>query len=128
MEKQSLFERMGGAGAIHAAVEIFYQKQLADPNVKGFFQHIDLEKLKAHQRNFMTKAFGGPDNYTGRNMLDSHKNLYIMGGQFDSVKKNLLDTLEELKVAKDMIDEVAAIVETTREDIVFNTKKPKIFA
>lgn len=123
MEQKSLFERIGGKDAIHAAVDLFYQKQLADPNVKGFFLHIDLEKLKAHQRNFMTKAFGGPDNYTGRNMFDSHKDLYIMNGQFDSVKQNLVDALTELKVSKDLIDEVAAIVETTRGDIVFNPNK-----
>ena len=119
MEKGCIFERIGGSPAIHAAVELFYEKQLADVKVKGFFQHIDLEKLKAHQRDFLSKVFGGTDNYKGRNMIDSHKNLYISDWHFDSVKKNLLDSLEELKVTKDIIDEIALIVEGTRKEIVF---------
>lgn len=122
MEKPTLYERIGGAPAVSAAVEIFYQKQLADKVVKGFFKSIDLEKLKAHQRDFLTKVFGGPDNYHGRSMHESHKHLYISEWHFDSVKKNLLDTLEELKVPKDIIEEVAALVETTRGDIVHQFK------
>jgi truncated hemoglobin YjbI len=124
MEKQSIFEKVGGAPSIHVLVELFYQKQLADPVVKGFFKSVDLEKLKAHQRDFFTKVLGGPDNYKGRNLVDSHKNLYITEWHFDSVKKNLVDSLEELKVEKQIIEEVAVIVEGTRKDIVY--KKPEL--
>ena len=115
----SLFERIGGAPAIAASVELFYVKQVADEKVKGFFHHIDLEKLKAHQRDFLTMAFGGPDHYTGRSLTDSHKFLFISDWHFDSVKKNLLDTLAELKVAKALINEVEVIVESTRKAIVY---------
>lgn len=121
MDKESLFERIGGAAAIAAVVEIFYQKQLLDPNVKGFFKKTDLEKLKSHQRNFFAKCFGGPDNYTGKDMVESHKDLFITDLHFDCVKQNLLDTLEELKLSKDMIKEVEVIVETKRADIVFSS-------
>lgn len=120
MQKASIYERIGGAPAVAAAVDLFYKKQLEDTRVKGFFQHIDLEKLKAHQRDFLTKVFGGPDNYKGRNMLDSHKNLYITEWHFDAVKQNLMDTLEELKVPKDLIAEIDPIVESTRKEIVFH--------
>ena len=119
MEKGSIFERIGGTPAVHATIEIFYQKTLSDDKIKGFFKNADLEKVKAHQRDFFTKIFGGPDNYKGRDMITIHKNLYITDWHFDAAKTNLLDTLEELKVPKDIIGEVDVLVEGVRKTVVF---------
>ena len=44
VEKAPLFERIGGAGAVDAAVELFYNKVLADKRVNSFFQKVDMSK------------------------------------------------------------------------------------
>jgi truncated hemoglobin YjbI len=36
-DERSLFERIGGEGAVDAAVDLFYTKVLADERVKDFF-------------------------------------------------------------------------------------------
>ena len=36
-DERSLFERIGGEGAVDAAVDLFYTKILADDRVKSFF-------------------------------------------------------------------------------------------
>lgn len=43
----SLFERLGGKGAVEAAVDVFYKKVLADPQLSPFFAGLDM----ARQRN-----------------------------------------------------------------------------
>lgn len=116
--RPSIYERIGGAPAVSAAVDIFYQKQQADPRVKGFFKGIDLPKLHLNQKSFLTKVFGGPDNYAGRDLKSSHKGLKITEGQFEATVENLINTLYELKVGQDIIEEVKIILESTRSHCV----------
>ena len=115
MQKTSLFDRLGGAPAIHAVLELFYAKVLVDPDLKGFFEHIDLEKAKAHERDFFAKVFDGPDNYKGRDLVTIHKNMGVKDAHFDKAKEYITLSLKELNVPKEMIAEVEGIVESVRK-------------
>jgi len=117
----SLFDRIGGEGAVDAAVDIFYRKVLADDRISEFFDGVDMEKQAAKQKAFLTMAFGGPNNYTGEDMRKGHAHLVARGlndSHFDAVVENLGGTLKELGVADELIGEVAAIAETTRNDVL----------
>ena len=48
----SLFEQLGGEAAIDAAVDLFYQKLLADERVDGFFEGVDMKKQARMQKAF----------------------------------------------------------------------------
>ncbi|MBL1277170.1 MAG: group 1 truncated hemoglobin [Ectothiorhodospiraceae bacterium] len=117
----SLFDRIGGETAVNAAVDIFYRKVLADDRISGYFDDVDMEKQVAKQKGFLTMAFGGPNNYTGTDMRKGHAHLVERGlddSHFDAVVENLGNTLKELGVADDLVGEVAAIAETTRNDVL----------
>lgn len=121
-QQQSLFERIGGKAAVSLAVDIFYDRIMADEELTPFFDGVDMHKQKVHQKAFMTYAFGGMEKYTGRNMRDAHKKLVEEKGlndnHFDKVAKHLRMTLEELEVQPAMIKEVLDIVSTTRDDVL----------
>ena len=117
----SLFDRIGGETAVNAAVDIFYRKVLADDRISGYFDDVDMEKQVAKQKGFLTMAFGGPNNYTGTDMRKGHAHLVERGlddSHFDAVVEYLGNTLKELGVADDLVGEVAAIAETTRNDVL----------
>ena len=119
--KTSLFERIGGDGAVDAAVDIFYRKVLADDRVNQFFEGVDMDKQAAKQKAFLTMAFGGPHNYTGEDMRKGHAHLVANGlnsGHFDVIMEHLGGTLTDLNVPGDLIGEAAAIAESTRADIL----------
>jgi len=119
--KLSLYEEIGGDGAVNAAVDIFYRKVLKDDRIKRFFDGVDMDKQAAKQKAFLTMAFGGPHNYTGADMRKGHAHLVKMGlndSHFDAVVEDLAATLKELKVADNLIAQVAAIAETTRNDVL----------
>ncbi|MHB1513329.1 MAG: group I truncated hemoglobin [Acidiferrobacter sp.] len=118
---QALFQQIGGEPAVNAAVDIFYRKVLADDRVNGFFDDVDMERQAAKQKAFLTMAFGGPNNYTGADMRRGHAHLVTRGlndQHFDIIVEHLAATLKELNVAQDNIDQVAAICESTRKDIL----------
>ena len=119
--RESLYERLGGEAAIDAAVEIFYQKLLADDQINGFFEGVDVERQAAKQRAFLTYAFGGPNRYTGRTMRAAHAKPVAAGlddTHFDAVVEHLAATLRQLGVAADLTEEVVAIAASTRDDVL----------
>lgn len=117
----TLFEQLGGEAAVNAAVDIFYRKVLADYRINRFFDGVDMEQQAAKQKAFLTMAFGGPNNYTGQDMRNAHARLVKMGlddSHFDAVMENLVATLAELNVPQNLIDQVDALAQTTRNDVL----------
>lgn len=117
----SLYARLGGETAVTAAVDIFYDKVLADARIKHFFVNTNMTRQREKQRAFLTMAFGGPVNYSGQNMREGHAHLVKQGlndNHFDAVVELLGATLQELGVPANLIGEVAAIAETTRNDVL----------
>ena len=117
----TLFEQLGGEAAVDAAVDVFYRKVLSDYRINRFFDGVDMDTQAAKQKAFLTMAFGGPNNYSGKDMRDAHARFVKMGlddSHFDAVVENLAETLIELGVSKELIAQVGAIAETTRADIL----------
>jgi len=120
-ETTTLYEQLGGEAAVNAAVDIFYRKVLNDHRINRFFDGVDMTKQAAKQKAFLTMAFGGPHNYTGEDMRKGHAHLVKLGlddSHFDAVIENLGATLVELNVAQALIAQVAAIGESTRNDVL----------
>lgn len=116
-----LFDRLGGAVAVNAAVDIFYRKVLSDDRIAHFFDNVDMDKQIAKQKAFLTMAFGGPNSYSGRDMREGHKHLVARGlndTHVDAVIELLGATLTELGVPDDDIQEVAAIANSVRNDVL----------
>ena len=109
----TLFEKLGGAAAVDLAVDKFYARVLQDDRIKHFFADVDMAKQRAHQKAFLTYAFGGTDKYEGRYMREAHRELVEKHGlsseHFDAVTEDLMETLKEMGVGPDLLAEVAAI-------------------
>ena len=117
----SLFEQIGGAPAVDAAVDIFYRKVLVDDRVSRFFEGVDMDRQRGKQKAFLTMAFGGPHNYSGKDMRTGHAHLLTMGlndSHVDAIIELLGATLGELGVPGELITQVAAIAESARADVL----------
>lgn len=114
----TIFDAIGGAPAVQAAVDDFYVRVLADPALAPVFVGADLNRLKAHQRAFIAAAVGGPQLYGGRDMATAHAGLGITDVQFDAVVGHLVDTLTGLGVPGDTIAQIGAALMPLRTDIV----------
>lgn len=117
----SLFERLGGAGAVDAAVDIFYRKVLADARINRFFDGVDMGGQGRKQKAFLTMLMGGPNAYTGKSLRLGHRRMVAAGlndGHFDAVVEQLAATLRELGVDEADIGEVGALAESARDDVL----------
>lgn len=117
----SLYDQLGGQDAVNAAVDIFYRKVVGDARINYFFFGVNVAEQAKKQKAFLTMAFGGPHHYTGQDMRRGHAKLVDMGlndRHFDIVLDHLRDTLSELDVVEKLIDDVIAIAESTRKDVL----------
>jgi len=119
--QKSLYEKLDGEAAVNAAVDIFYRKALSDDRISFFFKDADMEKQAAKQKSFLTMAFGEPHNYSGLDMRTDHAHLVERGlndTHVDAVIERLAATLRELGVKEELIGQVAAIAESTGNDVL----------
>lgn len=80
-----------------------------------------MEAQRAKQKSFLTMVFGGPNEYTGKDLRISHAPLVakgLDGSHFDAVIEHLRSSLQELNVPADLTEEVVSLAESTREDIL----------
>ena len=117
----TLFEQLGGPDAVEAAVDNFYRKVLTDDRVSSFFDDVDMDRQRAKQKAFLTMAFGGPHNYSGKDMRNGHAHLVARGlndSHVDAVIEILGATLRDMQVPENLIQQVATIAESTRKDVL----------
>ena len=114
----SAYDRIGGAPAVTEAVERFYRRLLADPELAPFFTGTDLAVIKRHQVALISQVLDGPKTYAGRELAEAHRNMDISVGQYKAVSAHLTEVLEELEVPRDIIDTVGQVLESVAPDVI----------
>ena len=95
---------------------------LADEVTRPFFAPLDLALQARKQVAFMARAFGGPDEYRGRGLRASHAALVAQHGlwdvHFDHVIAHLADTLREMGIAAELVEEARAKLAGLRDEVL----------
>ncbi len=114
----TLFERLGGKGAITAVVEDFVGRVAADKRINGKFALANIPRLKMLLVEQICAASGGPCTYTGRDMKTAHAGMGITGAQFDALVEDLVATLDKFKVPAREKNELLSVLGPMKSDIV----------
>ena len=102
----TLYERLGGEGAISSVVDKFYVYMLADEITAPFFSNTDMTKQRQSQKNFITLVTGGPNVYQGLDMKKAHDKMKITHLAFDETWNNLVKSLNDHNVPQNLVDEL----------------------
>ncbi len=93
-QKPTLYERMGGAPALNQLVDEFYGRVLADPELKPFFAHASMEKLRRMQLEFLSAALDGPIEYSGEPVYLVHHGRGISTHHLELFLNHLLEIIK----------------------------------
>ena len=118
MEQRSLYDRLGGEGAVTAVVEDFVGRAAVDSRINGKFARTDVPRLKAMLVEQVSAASGGPGPYTGRGMRETHDGMGVTAGEFEALVGDLVATLEKFDVPSAEQQELLGILGPLRSDIV----------
>ncbi len=122
----SLFERLGGQNAIDVLIDKFFDKVLEDKRVKKFFEDVDTERLRNKEKSYWAFALGGESHYTGKTLEEAHRNLLDKGladEHFDAMIEIFNQTLCEMDIPEDLVQEVCRIASSTRDKILGKARK-----
>jgi hemoglobin len=120
----SLYERLGGAYPIAVVVDDFIERLLvndtlnANPAIKEARHRVPAPGLKFHVTTLVCQATGGPCKYVGRDMRSSHAHLHISEKEWQAMLADFNRTLDKFKVPAPEKNELIAIVNSTKSDIV----------
>lgn len=115
-----LFERIGGADVVYRLVNAMYEGVLGDPELKPFFEHVQLERLRKMQYEFMAAALDGPVNYSGAELQAVHAGRGITAHHFAKFVGHLVTAMEAEGIAPEIIDDMLARLAMQRDRIVGN--------
>ena len=124
MPEPSLYERLGGVYAIATVVDDFIDRIMvnpklnANPKVDEAHHKVPPAGFKYLVTEMVCWATGGPQKYTGRSMYDSHVHLQITEAEWQAFLDDFSACLAKFKVPPREQQELLAIVDSTKKDIV----------
>ncbi len=115
----NLFDKYGGVPVITGIVRDFYKRMLRRPQLRRYFEGVDMERLVLHQVQFIAYVMGKPaDSYRGRDLRMAHQAVGITQASFDLTLELLHDALRHGGVSQEDADQIIESAKATRELIV----------
>ena len=113
----TIFERVGGEQMIAEVVDYFYERVLADPELKPFFRNTSMDKLRCMQREFFSAALDGPITYSGKPLSHVHHGRGITKHHFALFVNHLLDTLRDRGISDQDVTNIISRISTYADEI-----------
>ena len=117
-KQASLYDRLGGKGAITAVVDDFVGNVAGDERINARFANTDIPKLKRNLVDQVCAATGGPCTYSGKDMKTAHTGMRIQDTEFGALVEDLIKSLNKFKVGKKEQDELLGALGGMKKDIV----------
>lgn len=120
----TLYERLGGLAPISVVVSDFIDALVPDavlnanPAIDAARKRVPAPYLKYHVTALVCQTTGGPCQYQGRGMKESHAHLNISAAEWDRMVVIFKEILAKHHVPAQETQELLEIVGSTRPDIV----------
>src|ERR1700722_1076013 len=102
----SLYAQLGGKANVAAIVDRFYEKMLADPDIRPLLAKANLAALRQRQGQFLTQTLGGPVDAKNRVTTPAHAHLLTQARHVERATTHLALALSEMNMAPDLVDAV----------------------
>jgi hemoglobin len=124
MPERTLYERLGGVDAIALVVDRFSDQIVTNPKLnvnpalKEWNEKGNLPSLKFLRTLWICEATGGPFYYTGRELGEAHKDLYITSEEFDEVGAEIGRALDYFNVPEPEKQEVLGAIVARKAEVI----------
>ena len=119
--EKSLYKRLGGYDVIAAVVNDYVSAIRSDPQFSRLSGGRGTDKKNRDVQlniDILCALTGGPCYYIGRDMKTSHAGLGITESEWEANMKHVAAALDKSKVPQNEKEEVLAIIENLKQDIV----------
>lgn len=115
----SLYERLGGENGITQLVDDMIDAYLVNPIIKTRFENVaDLDNTKRITVEYLCANSGGPQTYTGQDMITRHTGMNISEQEFVAVVDDILAAMDKNNLGEDEKKEILAYVWSIKGEVI----------
>lgn len=119
----TIYERLGGAKSIESIVDDVVAAHVENPVIKArFLPYLeDMDKvqvIKRHFCDFLGMGCGGPEVYSGRDMVTVHRGMNISNEEFVAALDDILMVLDRHGIDDDLKKELLFMAYSVKNQVV----------
>ncbi|MFT7228480.1 MAG: hemoglobin [Methylophilaceae bacterium] len=114
----SLYERLGKRLGIEQIASDIWDNHISNPLINNRYAASDPVEVKRLVTELCCAGFGGPEKYTGMDMISAHKGMNINEAEFIAVCDDVLKALDTNKTGQREKDEVLCILYSMKPEVV----------
>ncbi len=123
VKAKSLYERLGRADGISRLVDDIVAAHMQNETIKARFlpyksEPKRLDEIKQHLCDFLAAGSGGPDNYAGRSMPETHRGMNINEAEYMAAVDDILEVLDRHSIDEQTRKDVLAIAYSLKSEIM----------
>ena len=118
-QDDTLYARLGGRPGLEAIVADIWENHVSNPLINKRYADSDPVEVKRLVTEMCCAGFGGPETYTGRDMITAHKGMNINDTEFVAVCDDVLKALDKNQVGQREKDEILCILYSLKNEIVY---------
>ena len=118
MSDASLYERLGGEEKIRAITVDILNNHLNNDAIKVRYQDSDRDEVIRIVTEFICAGTGGPQAYTGRDMLTTHRGMNINETEYLAVVDDIMAALDSNGIGEREKQEMLMIAYSLKGDIL----------
>jgi len=118
MTEPTLYERLGGENRIRVLATAIFDKHTRNAVVSNRYMGSDRDDVIRIVTEFLCSGTGGPQAYTGRDMLTTHRGMNVSEEEFVAVLDDIVEALNEHGVGQREQEELLMISWSLKPQIV----------
>lgn len=118
VQNATLYARLGGRPGIEAIASDIWDNHIKNPIISNRYAASDPATVKRLVTELCCAGFGGPETYTGKDMITAHKGMNINEAEFIAVCDDVLKALDMNKAGQREKDEVLCILYSLKDQVV----------
>lgn len=114
-----LYDELGGTDGLQRVAGHFIANVGADPEIRPYFEHTNLERFHTMFWTHLCEVAGGPCTYEGDDMVNTHMGMKISEAHFNRVVDLLIAAMDAEQVPHPVQNRLLKRLAPLRGDIIY---------
>ncbi len=118
---ETLYDRLGARAGIDKLCDRIVELHLQNDVVAPRYLALDEEALNRARekvKEFIAAGSGGPVEYTGRSMIETHTGMNVSAVEYVAVVDDIMQAMNEMEYPRPVCNEVLGIAYSLKEEII----------
>jgi hemoglobin len=116
---ETLFDRLGGESGIRRLVTDIVERHYRNPLIRTRFEQVkDRAALERHSVEFLCAGSGGPQAYSGRDLVSAHKGMNVNEQELIAAMDDIVAAMTMNHLEPSVQNEVVAILYSLKGEVL----------